>query len=134
MKQYSAKRLYLRIAPRKVRLVADLVRSKPVDEALYILDLSTKRASMSLAKLLRSAAQNAKSDQNDLTEHDLRIVELTVDQGPILRRFHAVSRGRAHSIDKKTSHITIVLQSNKKPAAKKPKAKKPATPVKEKTT
>lgn len=121
MKRYSAKLSYMHIAPRKVRLAADLVRNTTVEEALHTLDFSTKRAATPLAKLLRSAAQNVKNDREDALEQDMHIVELRVDQGPTLKRFRPVWRGIAHPIQKKTSHVTViveVLESQKGPGEK----------------
>lgn len=109
MAQYSAKLSYLRIAPRKVRLVADLVRGNDVHVARHSLQFSTKRASVPILKLLNSAVSNAKNLNADIQEDNLYIGTILVDEGPKLKRFRPVSRGRAHPIEKKTSHITIVL-------------------------
>jgi large subunit ribosomal protein L22 len=128
MKRYSAKLSYAHIAPRKVRLAADLVRNTAVEEALLLLDLSTNRAATPLAKLVRSAAQNVKNDQEGAVEKDMRIVELRVDQGPMLKRFRPVWRGIAHAIQKKTSHVTVVveLREQKKTSVAKTAKKKTA--------
>ena len=117
----KAKLNYLRIAPRKVRLVADLIRRQKVVDALQQLQFLNKKATLPLIKLLQSAIANAKNDFQ-VEESNLFISKITVDEGPKLKRWRAVSRGRAASIQKKTSHITLVLESveGKKLEKKKP--------------
>ncbi|MEX2008490.1 MAG: 50S ribosomal protein L22 [Candidatus Spechtbacterales bacterium] len=110
MKQYSATLRYLRISPRKVRLAADLVRNTNAEQAVHQLEFSTKRASQPLAKLMRSAITSARNDNATIALNQLWIKELRVDEGPKLKRFRPVSRGRAHPIEKKTSHITVILE------------------------
>ncbi len=109
MPESKAKISYIRIAPRKARLVADLIRGVDVEHSRFYLLFSTKRASVAMLKLLNSAVANAKQIESSVSESDLFIKEVRVDEGPVLRRFRPVSRGRAHPIAKKTSHITIVL-------------------------
>jgi large subunit ribosomal protein L22 len=99
---------YLRIAPRKVRLVVDLIRGKSVQEARNILNFTVKRAALPVRKLLDSAVANAKNNFN-LDEKKLYIKKIFVNEGPKLKRYRAASRGRAVEIQKKTSHITIIL-------------------------
>jgi len=111
--QVIAKLNYLRTAPRKVRLVCDVIRGKNVTEAKDILKFSVKKPTRTLAKLLDSAIANAKNDF-DLKEEDLKISEVKVDEGPKLKRWRPRSRGRAMQIQKKTSHITLVLEPIKK--------------------
>ncbi len=104
----SAKIKYLRISPRKVRMVADLIRNKTVGEAEAILKFTTKKASKPLLKLLESSIANAKNNfKKDISS--LYISSIMVDGGPILKRTMPRSRGTAFAIQKKTSHITIVL-------------------------
>jgi large subunit ribosomal protein L22 len=99
---------YLRIAPRKARLVADVIRGLPVAEARARLSLSPKRASVQLEKLLKSATANAK--HNDQAEEaQLYVEEIKVDKGPTLKRWRPRARGSAGRIEKKTSHITLTL-------------------------
>jgi len=100
---------YVRIAPRKVRIVLDLIRGKKVDEALSILRFTPKAASPILEKLLRSAIANAENNFN-MNRDALYISQCYADQGPILKRYRPRAQGRAFSIHKKTSHITIVLK------------------------
>lgn len=114
-----AKLSYLRIAPRKVRLVADLIRGKSVEEAETILNFTTKKAAFPIFKLLRSAIANAKNNFQ-LDPANLYIFRITVDEGPKYKRWQARARGQAAEIQKKTSHITLVLDELvKKPSQKK---------------
>lgn len=100
---------YIRMSPRKVRRVADLIRGKNVGEALNILHFTRKDASMPLEKTLRSAISNMLNIEGSsrVDPDDLYIKELRVDEGVTLRRFRAASMGRAVRIRKRTSHITI---------------------------
>lgn len=100
---------YLRIAPRKVRLVAALIRKKPVEEAERILMFTKKRAALPLLKLLRSAVANAIHNFK-LKKENLYIDKLLVNEGPRLKRIFPRARGRADIIQKKTSHVSIVLK------------------------
>lgn len=114
---------YLRIAPRKVRLVANLIRGKSVKEAERILSLVQKKPALPLLKLLKSALANAKHNFN-LKEENLRISKLLVNEGPKLKRWRARARGQAFEIQKKTSHVLLVLESFEKEEIK-PKKEKP---------
>ena len=100
---------YIRMSPRKIRRVADLIRGKNVGDALNILHFSKKAASMPLEKTLRSAVSNILNIEGSskVDPDDLYIRELRVDEGITLRRFRAASMGRAVRIRKRTSHITI---------------------------
>lgn len=99
---------YIRIAPRKVRLVVDLIRGKEVGEALAILKLTPKAASPVVEKLLKSAIANAEHNYQ-MDPNKLVVSKIFVDQGPTLKRFRARARGSASRINKRTSHITVVL-------------------------
>jgi len=99
---------YLRISPRKVRIVIALIRNKHVDEAIGILNLTNKKAAFLLLKVLNSAIANAKRFPNTAQEH-LFISDIYADGGPLLKRTRAEAMGRASVIRKTTSHITIVL-------------------------
>ncbi len=119
-----AKLNYLRIAPRKVRLVADLIRGKKVEEAQSILRYTIKRSGQPILKLLKSALAAAKLN-SQLEESNLYIAKIFVDEGPKFKRFFPRSRGQAYPIQKKTSHITIMLEEiEKKAKKKKPKGVK----------
>jgi ribosomal protein L22 len=99
---------YMRVAPRKARLVADQVRGLPVPEARTLLDFSARGASRDIAKLIASAAANAENN-HELVAEDMRIVEIQVDEGPTLKRWRARARGRATKIEKRTSHVSVAL-------------------------
>ncbi|MBX6378089.1 MAG: 50S ribosomal protein L22 [Clostridia bacterium] len=100
---------YVRIAPRKVRIVIDLVRGKPVDEALHILKFVPKRASKVVEKVVRSAVANATHNYG-MDEGRLYIARAFVDEGPRLKRIHPRARGQAFPILKRTSHVTVVVK------------------------
>ncbi|WP_115463216.1 50S ribosomal protein L22 [Winogradskyella aurantiaca] len=100
-------------SPRKMRLVADLVRGEKVDKALQILRFSPKEASKRLEKLLLSAIANwqAKNEDADIEEADLFIKEIRVDGGTMLKRLRPAPQGRAHRIRKRSNHVTMVVDS-----------------------
>lgn len=108
MKQQTAKLKYLKIAPRKVQLAANLLKGLAVNEAEAQLLMSSKRPNLALLKLLRSAVNNAKHN-NQLNPERLFIKEIRVDQGPMLKRFMPRAMGRASEIQKKSSHIILIL-------------------------
>jgi large subunit ribosomal protein L22 len=128
----SATLRYLRITPRKVRAVANLIRGKKVDLALRQLAYVEKRSALPLAKLLRSAVANAdQAAKGQLDADALYVRELQVGQGPSLKRFMPRAMGRAFKVMKKTSHIVIVVtdEAPRKKKARKPAAKKAAAPA-----
>jgi large subunit ribosomal protein L22 len=100
---------YIRMSPRKIRRVADLIRGKNVGDALSILHFTRKEATTPLEKVLRSAVSNMLNIEGSskVDPDDLFIKELRIDEGVTLRRFRAASMGRAVRIRKRTSHITI---------------------------
>jgi large subunit ribosomal protein L22 len=100
---------FLRVAPRKVRLVADHLRGMKVGEALALLRYTPQAAAKPLAKLLRSAVANAEQKGGRVDVDALRVKKLTVDHGPKLRRFMPRAMGRAYRVEKKTSHVFIEL-------------------------
>ena len=105
-------RAYLRnarISPRKVQIVLDLIRNKPVDIALATLDLTPKAASPLLEKLLKSAIANAENNHS-MNKDNLYVAECFVTPGPTMKRIMPRAQGRAYRILKRTSHITIVLK------------------------
>ncbi len=122
----SVKLKYLRIAPRKVRLVAKLIKKKKTQEAKDILNFTMKKGADPLVKLLDSAVANAQNNfQAD--PNNLYIDKILVDEGPKYKRWRPRSRGQAYPIQKKTSHITIYLEEiekGKKKEVKKEKLKK----------
>lgn len=99
---------HLRIAPRKARLVADLIRGKKVDEALMILDFVPKKAARLMTKTLKSVIANAENTQRVDVDR-LYVCRITVDGGATLKRFLPRAHGRATPLRKRTSHITIVV-------------------------
>jgi len=105
----KAQARFIRIAPRKARVVMDLIRGKDVEEALSILRFTPKRASGIIEKVVNSAIANAEHNY-ELNRDDLYIDQGYVDEGPTLRRFRPRAMGRATRIDKRTSHITVVLR------------------------
>ena len=112
-KQYVAKLSFLRMAPRKVRSVGDLIKGLPVNEAESQLLVQTRRPSQTLLKLLRSAVANAKNNKQVDPQH-LFVASVRVDGGPMLKRMLARARGSASPIQKKMSHVTIMLGVNEK--------------------
>ncbi len=108
---------FIRLSPQKGRLVADLVRGLPVERALEILSYSTKRAALPVKKVLESAIANAEHNEGaDVDE--LRVQTICIDEGPVLKRFHARAKGRGARILKRTSHIRVTV-SDVKPTRKK---------------
>ena len=104
----NAKVTFVRIAPRKVKIVLNLIRNKPCEEAMAILKYTPKAACEPLYKLLKSAMANAENKNMDVTS--LYVAACSVDQGPTLKRIRARDKGRAYRINKKTSHINITLK------------------------
>ena len=100
---------YLRVAPRKARLVADQVRGLPVPEAQELLAFSTRGAAVDIGKLIASAAANAENN-HELVADEMEIAEIRVDEGPTLKRWRARARGRATRIEKRTSHVSVALR------------------------
>ena len=100
---------YARISPRKVNIVNDLIRNKPVDEAMGILYNTPKAASELLIKLLGSAVANAENNFG-MSRDDLYISEIYANEGPTLKRIRPRDKGRAYRIMKRTSHITVVVK------------------------
>ncbi|HET7237802.1 MAG TPA: 50S ribosomal protein L22 [Terrimicrobiaceae bacterium] len=103
-----AKLRYVRLSPQKTRLVVDMVRGKRIQEALNILKFSPQKAADVVSKLVSSAVANA--EQQGVSDVDRLFVKaISVDQGPVLKRFLPRAQGRATKIRKPTSHITVVL-------------------------
>ncbi len=99
---------YARVGAQKARLVADVVRGKPVDEALKKLTYLNKKSSELIKKLIESAAANAENKKTMNTDK-LFVKTITVDQGPVIKRFRPRAQGRAFGVRKKMSHISVVL-------------------------
>jgi ribosomal protein L22 len=99
---------YVRIAPRKARLVADQVRGLQIDKARALLQFSPRSAAQDIQKLIDSAAANAENN-HDLIADEMHVAEISVDEGPTLKRFRPRALGRATPIHKRTSHISVAL-------------------------
>ena len=100
-------------SPRKMRLVADIIRGEDVEKALNILKFNAKEASGRLEKLLLSAIANweSKNEGSNIENSNLYVKEITVDSGRMLKRIQPAPQGRAHRIRKRSNHVTIVLAS-----------------------
>jgi len=112
--EVKAKLKNLRIAPRKVRLVADLIRGKKVIEAENILNFTIKRGAKPILKLLNSVVSNAKHNFG-LEKENLYIKKITVDEGQKFKKLFPRARGRADTIQRKSSHVTMVLDEIETP-------------------
>ena len=99
---------YVRIAPRKARLIADQVRGMQIEKARALLQFSPRGAAADIRKLIDSAAANAENN-HDLIAEEMRVAEITVDEGPTLKRYRPRALGRATPIHKRTSHIAVAL-------------------------
>ena len=99
---------YVRVAPRKARLVADQVRGLQIEKARALLQFSPRHAARDIRKLIDSAAANAENNF-DLVSDEMTVAEITVDEGPTLRRYRPRALGRATTINKRTSHISLAL-------------------------
>ena len=106
--QATAKATFVRIAPRKVQIVLDLIRNQPVDKAIAILKYTPKAACEPVGKLLKSSIANAENN-NDMDVSKLYVASCNVGPGPILKRIRPRAQGRANRINKRSSHITITL-------------------------
>ena len=104
----TAKATFIRISPRKVQIVLDLIRNKPADQAMAILKHTPKAACEPLEKLLKSAMANAENKNLDVTR--LYVTECFVGQGPTLKRIRPRAKGSADRVLKRSSHITLVLR------------------------
>ena len=104
---FQSSHRFARIAPRKARLVADLIRGLGVDEAMTQLDFSKRRGAYYFKNVLKSAIANAEESDADVTS--LVVIESRVDEGPTIKRFQPKDRGRAHPINKRTSHLHIIV-------------------------
>jgi len=107
--QISAKSSSVRVSARKIRLVADVIRKLPIEDALRVLATVKKRGAEGLQKTLNSAIANAVQN-NNLQRDNLMIKTIDVTDGPAFKRYHPSTRGRIHPYKKRTSHITIVLE------------------------
>lgn len=107
----KAEAKFIKQGPRKLRLVAELIRPMAIDEAMTTLKHLSNRAAVPVLKVLKQAVANAVNNHK-LAKNSLSIHTLEINAGPIYKRFQPVSRGQAHSILKRTSHIKLVLESH----------------------
>jgi len=113
----------VRISPRKVAVVASLIRGRSVEDALVILEHTPRNSALAVRKAVESAKANA-DHNHGLKPATLQITEITVTPGPRLKRYRPVSHGRAHPFQRKTSHIKVVVDGEKREIRKKPVATK----------
>ncbi len=106
---WLAKHKYADMSARKVRLIADLIRGRDVNDALNILKFSPQRAASLMTKVLKSAIANADNAEADV--ETLFVQKAFVDEGPTMHRIQQKDRGRAHAIKRRTSHITVVVEA-----------------------
>jgi large subunit ribosomal protein L22 len=119
----------VRMSPRKVGVVADLVRGRTVADALTILGHTPRRSALPVMKVIESARANAEHNHNYKAD-SLHIVSISVTPGPSLKRYRPAAHGRANPFQRRTSHIHVVVEGEQRPA-KKPVAKKVETEEKE---
>lgn len=124
-----AKAKGIAMTPRKVGMVASLVRGRSVEDALVILEHTPRRAALPVSKVIASAKANAKHNHNAKAD-DLVVSELHVSPGPRMKRYRPIARGSAHPYQKRSTHITVVVTGKEKPAKKAKTAEK--TPAKSK--
>jgi len=117
---FQAKHRFARIAPRKARLLMNLIRGRDVDDAITMLKFSKQRASGMIEKVVRSAVANA-VEQEVGSRNALFVAECWVDPGPVIKRFQPKDRGKAYSIMKRTSHLVVTLDERKEKAKRQEK-------------
>ncbi len=111
---FTAKHRFARIAPRKARLLMNLVRGRDVDDAITILKFAKQRASGMVEKVIRSAVANANEQEVSTSRNALYVAAAWVDPGPTIKRFQPKDRGKAYSIKKRTSHLVVTIDERDK--------------------
>ena len=106
---YQASHRFARIAPRKARLIMDLIRGRDVDDAIAMLKFSKQRASGMVEKVIRSAVANANEQETANIRNTLYVAKAWADPGPIIKRFQPKDRGKAYEIKKRTSHLVVTI-------------------------
>ncbi len=106
---FVAKHNYARIAPRKARLLMDLIRGRDVDDAITLLRFSKQCASGMIEKVVRSAVANASEQEVATSRNTLYVAKAWVDPGPVIKRFQPKDRGKAYPINKRTSHLVVTI-------------------------
>jgi large subunit ribosomal protein L22 len=112
--QATAKARYIRVTPRKARRVVDLIRGLPAEEAQAVLAFAPQSASEPVSKLLNSAISTAEHRHDRVDVSSLRVSAAWVDEGPTLKRFRPRAQGRGYRINKRTSHITVIVSDETK--------------------
>jgi large subunit ribosomal protein L22 len=107
--QATAKARFIRVTPRKARRVADLIRGLPAEQAQAVLAFAPQTASDPMSKVLNSAISNAEHSHERPDVSSLRVSRVWVDEGPTLKRFRPRAQGRGYRINKRTSHITVIV-------------------------
>ncbi|MBA7510596.1 50S ribosomal protein L22 [subsurface metagenome] len=107
---------YIRMSPRKIRYVVDMIKSKPIEDAIDILSLTPRKAAAVIKKAIQSAISNA-TENHKMKEEDLFISRILVNEGPTLKRFRPRARGRATRIRKRTSHLSVYVSNGKEKEA-----------------
>ena len=105
---YTSSHRYAHIAPRKARLIADMIRGQSINDALTALEFSKKRGAYYFRNVLKSAVANA--EEGDADVHNLYVAESRVDEGPSIKRWRPKDRGRAHPFKKRTSHLHVIVE------------------------
>jgi len=118
---YTAKHRFARIAPRKARLLMNLVRGRDVDDAITMLKFAKQRASGMVEKVIRSAVANANEQEVSTGRNALYVAAAWVDPGPTIKRFQPKDRGKAYSIKKRTSHLVVTIDEREEGAKYRPK-------------
>ncbi len=127
----KATQKYTRQAPRKLRLIANTVKKLSIEQALSQLAIIERKATLEVTKVMQQAIANA-THNHGYQLKDLEIESILVNEGPRYRRFNPVSRGRAHSITKRTSHITVTLRTKEEPKKDMKAVEKPVEQVEKK--
>ncbi len=125
---FEAKHRFARIAPRKARLLMDLIRGRDVDDAITLLRFSKQRVSGMIEKVVRSAVANANEQEVATARNTLYVAGARVDPGPIIKRFQPKDRGKAYPIKKRTSHLVVTIDErdeNEKVRFKQPAGGRP---------
>ena len=110
---FESKHRFARIAPRKARLLMDMVRGRDVDDAITLLRFSKQRASGMIEKVIRTAVANASEQDTTNRRNAFYVAKAHVDPGPVIKRFQPKDRGKAYSIMKRTSHLVVAIDERK---------------------
>jgi large subunit ribosomal protein L22 len=106
---FVAKHRFARIAPRKARLLMDLIRNRDVDDAITMLRFSKQRAAVMIEKVVRSAVANASEQEVATSRNTFFVAAAYADPGPVIKRFQPKDRGKAYPINKRTSHLVVTI-------------------------